>query len=102
MRYLSAHFASHQSAMAAMQMFTGRGLGRVRLQPLTERHAEPGDTPVDSADPGRCRLEIMLSDSATEDQIEAMLGPFGATDMVRTSATGTPFPDHDPARDGAS
>lgn len=92
MPYLSAHFATQQSAMAAMDKLIGRGLGHARVQPLVERPTEPNDPPASPQDLGRARLEIMLGQPEQEAEIRALLGPLGAMDIVTSDETGTPFP----------
>jgi hypothetical protein len=92
MSYLHAHFSNQQSAMAAMDRLLGRGLGRARVSPLVERPSEPNVQPAAPADLGRARLEVELSGDESEAEVRALLGPLGATDVIISEQTGTPFP----------
>jgi hypothetical protein len=92
MPYLNALFSNQRAAMAAMDKLIGRGLGRARVQPLIERPSEPNGQPPSPADLGRARLEVQLGDGVGEDEVRAMIGPLGATDIVISAQTSTPFP----------
>jgi hypothetical protein len=92
MPYLNAHFSNQRAAMAAMDKLIGRGLGRARVRPLIERPSEPNTQPLSPADLGRARLEVELGEGVSEDEIRALIGPLGATEIATSPQTSTPFP----------
>lgn len=87
MSYLNAHFPDQRSAMAAMDKVLGRGLGHARVQPL----ASKGNAPSPS-EQGLTRLEVQLGQGVNVDDVRALLGPLGASDLTLADETATPFP----------